>query len=107
MDDDFNTSLAISYIYEICKIANKTDDSNKLKGIVDFFSEMVEPILGISFKEESASDSKEDELINLVIELRKKAREEKRYDLSDEIRDKLSSIGITLNDTREGTTYEK
>ena len=107
MDDDFNTSLAISYIYEICKIANKTDDSNKLKGIVNFFEEVVEPILGISFKEESASDSKEDELINLVIELRKKAREEKRYDLSDEIRDKLSSIGITLNDTREGTTYEK
>ena len=106
MDDDFNTSLAISYIYEICKIANKTDDSNKLKGIVNFFEEVVEPILGISFKEESASDSKEDELINLVIELRKKAREEKRYDLSDEIRDKLSSIGITLNDTREGTTYK-
>ena len=92
MDDDFNTSLAISYIYEICKIANKTDDSNKLKGIVNFFEEVVEPILGISFKEESASDSKEDELINLVIELRKKAREEKRYDLSDEIRDKLVEI---------------
>jgi len=107
MDDDFNTSLAISYIYEMSKLANKTDDANKLKGIVDFFEEMVEPIFGLSFKECSASDSKEDELIELIIELRKKAREEKRFDLSDEIRDSLSNIGITLKDSREGTTYEK
>ena len=107
MDDDFNTSLAISYVYEISKLANKTDDANKLRGIVNFFEEVVEPILGISFKEESASDSKEDELINLIIELRKQARDEKRYDLSDQIRDKLSDIGITLKDSREGTTYEK
>ncbi len=107
MDDDFNTSLAISYIYEMSKLANKTDDANKLKGIVDFFEEMVEPIFGLSFKEWAASDSKEDELIELIIELRKKAREEKRFDLSDEIRDSLSNIGITLKDSREGTTYEK
>lgn len=107
MDDDFNTSLAISYVYEISKLANKTDDANKLRGIVNFFEEVVEPILGISFKEESASDSKDDELINLIIELRKQARDEKRYDLSDQIRDKLSDIGITLKDSREGTTYEK
>ena len=107
MDDDFNTSLAISYIYEISKLANKTDDANKLKGIVDFFETVVEPILGLSFKEETAADSKEDELMKLIIELRKQARDEKRYDLSDEIRDKLSEIGITLKDSREGTTYEK
>ena len=107
MDDDFNTSLAISYIYEASKLANKTDDKNKLKGIVDFFNDMVEPILGLSFKEETAEDSKEAELIELIIALRKQARDEKRYDLSDEIRDKLSAIGITLKDSREGTTYEK
>lgn len=107
MDDDFNTSLAISYIYEASKLANKTDDKNKLKGIVDFFNDMVEPILGLSFKEETAEDSKEAELMELIIALRKQARDEKRYDLSDEIRDKLSAIGITLKDSREGTTYEK
>ena len=45
-------------------------------------------------KEETQTDSKEDELINLIIELRKKAREEKRYDLSDEIRDSLSKLSI-------------
>ncbi len=106
MDDDFNTSLAISYLYEITKIVNKTDDKNKLKGIVLFFEEVVEPILGLTFKNDKNNSSKDDELVKLIIELRKKAKEEKNYALSDEIRDKLSSIGVTIKDTREGTEYE-
>ena len=41
MDDDFNTALAISYLYELVKIINKTDDVNKLSNIVNFFDEIV------------------------------------------------------------------
>ena len=109
MDDDFNTALAISYLYEIVKLINKTDDENKLANIVRFFDEVVNPILGISFVEEKTSneESLDDKLINYIISLRKQARDEKRYDLSDQIRDNLSELGITLKDSREGTTYEK
>ena len=107
MDDDFNTSLAISYLFELSKMANKTSDSNKLKGIVLFFEEVVSPILGISFKEDRENNSKEDELMDIIIEYRNKAKQEKNYALSDEIRDKLANVGITLKDTREGTTYSK
>ena len=109
MDDDFNTALAISYLYELVKIVNKTDDTNKHANIVNFFDEVVEPVLGISFVEEknNAEEALDDKLINFIIGLRKQAREEKRYDLSDQIRDNLSEMGITLKDSREGTTYEK
>ena len=109
MDDDFNTALAISYLYELVKIINKTDDVIKLSNIVDFFDKVVEPILGISFIEEKNNfeESLDDKLINYIISLRKQARDEKRYDLSDQIRDNLSELGITLKDSREGTTYEK
>ena len=109
MDDDFNTALAISYLYELVKIVNKTDDTNKLANIVNFFDEVVEPVLGISFVEEknNAEEALDDKLINFIIGLRKQARDEKRYDLSDQIRDNLSEMGITLKDSREGTTYEK
>ena len=63
----------------------------------------------ISFVEEknNAEEALDDKLINFIIGLRKQAREEKRYDLSDQIRDNLSEMGITLKDSREGTTYEK
>ena len=109
MDDDFNTALAISYLYELVKIVNKTDDVNKLSNIVNFFDEVVEPILGISFVEEknSGEESLDDKLINFIISLRKQARDEKRYDMSDQIRDNLAELGIILKDSREGTTYEK
>ena len=109
MDDDFNTALAISYLYELVKIVNKTDDTNKLANVVNFFDEVVEPVLGISFVEEknNAEEALDDKLINFIIGLRKQARDEKRYDLSDQIRDNLSEMGITLKDSREGTTYEK
>ena len=109
MDDDFNTALAISYLYELVKIVNKTDDTNKLANIVNFFDEVVEPVLGISFVEEknNAEEALDDKLINFIIGLRKQAREEKRYDMSVQIRDNLAELGITLKDSREGTTYEK
>ena len=109
MDDDFNTALAVSYLYELVKVVNKTDDANKLANIVNFFNEVVEPVLGISFVEEknNVEEALDDKLINFIIGLRKQARDEKRYDLSDQIRDNLSEMGITLKDSREGTTYEK
>ena len=109
MDDDFNTALAISYLYELVKIINKTDDSNKLANIVKLFDEVINPILGIDFIDNSSSHESnlDDKLINFIISLRKQARDEKRYDLSDQIRDNLSELGITLKDSREGTTYEK
>ncbi len=107
MDDDFNTSLAISYVYELVKLINTTNDENKLKNIKSVFETVVEPILGLSFKKSNNSDSKEDELIKYIIELRNNARSEKRFDISDNIRDSLLKMGITLKDSREGTTYEK
>ena len=108
MDDDFNTALAVSYLYELAKLVNKSDDANKLSNVVDFFNEVVESILGISFKELNGtkSDSKGDELINYIISLRRQVREEKRYDLSDQIRDALAQMNIILKDSRDGTTYE-
>ena len=107
MDDDFNTSLAISYIYELVKIINTTSDENKLKNIKYIFEKVVEPILGLSFKKNDTTLSKEDELIKYIIELRNNARNEKRFDISDNIRDNLLKMGITLKDSKEGTTYEK
>ena len=108
MDDDFNTSLAISYLYELVKIINTTTDENKLKNVKNMFENVVEPILGLSFKKDNKdSKSLEDDLIKYIIELRNNARSEKRFDISDNIRDNLLKLGITLKDSREGTTYEK
>lgn len=102
MDDDFNTGLAITYLYEIIKLANTelqtSKNIDKLISYNNFISEYAENILGLSFTE--TSSNKEAELINIIQSIRNKYREEKNYAESDKIRDELKEIGITLNDRR-------
>lgn len=103
MDDDFNTSLAISYLYEIEKIINKelatTKDLNKLANIDKFIKDCIEGVLGLKFNSIN-SNNKEKELIDIIQNIRNKYREEKNYEESDKIRDELKNIGIILNDRK-------
>lgn len=102
MDDDFNTGLAITYLYEIVKLINSelsgNKDLNKLINYDKFIKECAEDILGLTF--ENNSNSKEKELLDIISNIRNKYREEKNYKEADKIRDELKEIGITLNDRR-------
>ena len=102
MDDDFNTGLAITYLYEIVKLINSelsgNKDLNKLINYDKFSKECAEDILGLTF--ENNSNSKEKELLDIISNIRNKYREEKNYEEADKIRDELKEIGITLNDRR-------
>ena len=58
-------------------------------------------------KKEELSDSITQGLMDLIIDIRKEARAEKNWALSDKIRDGLGALGITLKDNKDGkTTYE-
>ena len=104
MDDDFNTSLAISHIYELTKIANselnKNDkDLNKLKNIENVLDECAVNILGLKFeeKEENKTDEK---LLEYILNLRNQLRQNKNFELSDQIRDDLTKLGYEVNDKK-------
>ena len=104
MDDDFNTSLAISHIYELIKIANselnKNDkDLNKLKNIENVLDECAVNILGLKFeeKEENKTDEK---LLEYILNLRSQLRQNKNFELSDQIRDDLTKLGYEVNDKK-------
>ncbi|MDI3349629.1 hypothetical protein DCBHLPFO_00746 [Mycoplasmopsis arginini] len=59
-------------------------------------------------EDEKASDGNNDKLegtVNLLIAMRKQARENKNFALSDQIRDQLLALGIQLKDGKEGTTF--
>ena len=100
MNDDFNTGLAITYIYEASKLINKeltgNKDINKLLNLDNFIKECAEDILGLKF--ENTSSNKEKELLEIIKNIRKKYREEKNYLESDKLRDELKEIGITISD---------
>ena len=78
------------------------EDLGKLKSIYNSF---VFDVLGLTNEANKQGSSKIDGVVELLIKLRKEARENKDWALSDQIRDELLALGIQLKDGREGTTF--
>ena len=112
MNDDFNTPILIATLFEAGKFINLVKDGSatvtpedlaSLKETIDTFIFDVLGLINIS-KENSGSD-KLASAVEILINLRKEARINKDFALSDKIRDELAEAGIQLNDSREGTTF--
>jgi cysteinyl-tRNA synthetase len=116
LDDDFNTPQAVAVIFDFVKEANRTiaeKENLHLDFYIaarDFLIKTADNVLGIiSFKEKEVKQDSllENELIKILIDIRLKAKNEKNFQLADDIRKKLESLAITLKDTKEGTDFFK
>lgn len=112
LNDDFNTAQSIAVLFEelkkIRKHINQDDVPENIDDIKQFLHDFVDGVLGLWPQTESASKSedKTQKLVELLIEIRKKARQEKNFELSDAIRDRLDDMEIKLMDNPEGTEYK-
>jgi cysteinyl-tRNA synthetase len=110
MDDDFNTPLAISVLFELVKEVNKTQSP----GLVALLQQLAQR-LGLLmttpeafFKQQPMAESGvSDEEIEALIVERTQARQDKNWARSDEIRDQLLEAGVELLDSAEGTTWRR
>lgn len=111
MNDDFNTPILISHLFEGVKLINllkeskATISSSDLETFSATMNAFVFDVLGLLNDAKEDSSDKIDGVVELLIKLRKEARENKDWALSDQIRDELLALGIQLKDGREGTTY--
>ena len=110
LDNDLNTSLAITALYDVLK-AN-VNGATKLALIADFdrvlslsLIEKAEERRNASEDTAGGADSELTAWIEAMIEERAAAKREKNYARADEIRAELTAKGVTLKDTKEGTTY--
>ena len=114
LDNDLNTSLAVTALYDVFKL--QTNDKTKLALIEDFERVLDLGLLAAAAKlntktEDNTSEAEQEidaELlayINERIEARKNAKKAKDFAAADAIRDELSARGITILDTREGTKF--
>jgi cysteinyl-tRNA synthetase len=111
MNDDFNTPILISRLFEGVKFINQLKEnketltSEDLQVLKDTMNGFVFDVLGLLNDAKEESSDKIDGVIELLIKLRKEARDNKDWALSDQIRDELLALGVQLKDGREGTTY--
>lgn len=103
MDDDFNTPAALGILHDLLKRANAILKDPEVAGLVAAFKQMTE-VLGIRVEPEPQKEALPDDLMQLI-ESRESARHEGRFDEADRIRDELASLGVSLKDGPDGTTW--
>jgi cysteinyl-tRNA synthetase len=127
MDDDFNSGLAISVLFDSLRQSNRHIDQSGLESGAGSDSPAaaslvkaatvireLSSVLGLFGKPVSqggGGDEADSELLNhvihLLIDLRKEARERKDYATGDAIRDRLTDLGVALLDKKDGTSWER
>ena len=112
MNDDFNTPILIANIFEAVKFINKVNDGNEKLSLADskvlaqLINSFVFDIMGLKKdKTFSAQNDKIDEVMNILLQLRNDARNNKDFSLSDKIRDMLKKKGISINDSDKNSSY--
>jgi cysteinyl-tRNA synthetase len=115
MDDDLNTSVALSVIFELVRLTNRLIDETTvakktLDAVDNLFKELGGNVLGIVKESYAGSEITVAEyndiirIVNALVEERNNARREKQYQAADHIRKGLNRVGITLRDNPDGTT---
>ena len=113
MDDDFNSPLLIAQLFDAVKFINLVIHKNHPIGVSQWetlskmMPEFIHEVLGIATEQKTSSDTtlKLTGAVDLLIKLRNKARENKDFETSDQIRDQLMESGIQLKDSKGGTTF--
>ena len=112
LNDDLNTARLIAELFEGAKYINLLLDKKEslTKEDLDFFKKQmkifVEDILGLQLEQESAGSGNTEGFIELLLQLRAKARENKDWASSDLIRDQLKELGVIIKDGKEGASWE-
>ena len=105
LDNDLNTSLAVTALYDVFKL--DTNDDTKLALIRDFENVLSLGLIEAAEKQEKEPEASADFVayIEERIEARRLAKKDKNFAEADRIRQELLEKGVTLLDTREGTKY--
>ena len=110
MNDDFNAPMLIAQLFEAAKQINSINDGKATISAADkpVFTEtlrqFMEDVLGLQ-TEASSDNGVADKVMEVMLQLRVEARENKDWATSDKIRDRLAEAGIIVKDGKEGATW--
>jgi cysteinyl-tRNA synthetase len=106
MDDDFNTAQAIAVLFGLAKEINR--GAEKGMNITEAQHTLLNlaGILGLTLKEKTQPTSDAEAFISLLASTRDDLRQNQQWQLADKIRKRLADLGVTLEDTPQGTTWK-
>ena len=108
MDDDFNTSGGLSHVFELVRATNQAradGATDEQLGAAQAMVRELAGVLGLRLRMEQQQAQAADGFINLLVEVRGELRKQKMWALSDVVRTRLLELGVTLEDSKEGTTW--
>lgn len=114
MNDDFNSPVLIANLFEAVKMINAveakkatltTEDLKELENALHAFTFDVLGLEAVTALENDRDSERLANVVELLIELRAKARANRDFETGDKIRDELTANGIQLKDSKEGTTF--
>ena len=115
MNDDLMTPAVISNLFEACHLVNTIIDhkaqisADDLQELTDTMKLFAFDILGLQNERGANNDAREEaygKVVDMVLDLRAKAKAEKNWAVSDQIRDSLAAAGFQVKDTKDGVTWK-
>jgi len=113
INDDFNTPILIAHLFDMVKQINSIAagkgslDATSKEALINLMSDFCFDILGLKKVEAVTQDGLADEVMEVVLGLRKIAKENKDWTTADFIRDELGKLNITVKDSKEGAIWSK
>ena len=115
MDDDFNSPIVISHLFDVTRVINQLADGQAtitaagLEALKKVVHTWVFDILGLKSETEGGNAAREEaygQAVDLLLSLRAKAKAQKDWATSDQIRDELARLGFEVKDTKDGATWK-
>ena len=115
MNDDLMTPAVISNLFEACHLVNTIVDhkaqisADDLQELTDTMKLFAFDILGLQNERGANNEAREEaygKVVDMVLDLRAKAKAEKNWAVSDQIRDSLAAAGFQVKDTKDGVTWK-
>ena len=106
MDDDLNTPQALAAVFSLARDINRGRDEGKSLGAAQECLREITSVLGLRLEpEDTGSGQPANGFVELLAEVRRELRANKEFALADHIRTRLQELGVSLEDTPEGTKW--
>ncbi len=113
INDDFNTPILVAHLFDVVKQINSiaagkgTLNKTSKEELIQLMSDFCYDILGLQKTVAESQDGLADEVMDVVLGLRKIAKENKDWSTADFIRDELGKLNITVKDSKDGASWAK